>query len=254
MARRLAERFEVVVWARRPDATAAVLTAGVRRVDRLAELGACDVVGVCVTDGEAVQAVVEGLVPGLAEGTVVCVHSTVSPDLLEPLDELVRSAGASLVDAPVSGGADAAAVGRLRVMAGGDPYALGRCRDVLDQLGTVLVVGGIGSGQRTKLLNNALYAAQLALASDILGIAESFNLDRDAVTEAIGGGSGASFALSRLQTVSAPSRAGHVARLLTKDLALFERASGDQGDVVASVARPFLDLLGRIHTQEDQHG
>lgn len=254
MACRLAERFEVAVWARRPDATAAALAGGAQRVDRLTDLGACDVVGVCVTDGEAAQAVVEGLVPGLVEGTVVCIHSTVAPDLIEALDELVRSSGAALIDAPVSGGADAAAAGRLRVMAGGDPAALDRCRNVLDQLGTVLVMGGVGSGQRTKLLNNALYTAQLALAAEILGIAESFNLDRDAVVAAIGGGSGASFALGRLQTVAAPSRAGHVARLLTKDLALFEQASGARGDVVAAVARPFLDVLERRHTQEDQRG
>ena len=250
MACRLAERFDVVVWARRPAMAMIAVEAGARQVDRLAELGTCDVIGVCVTNGAAVRTVVEGLLPTLTKGAVICVHSTVHPYLLEQLSDSVCSAGGALVDAPVSGGSDGASAGHLRVMVGGDPDPIERCREVLEQLGTVLVMGRVGSGQQTKLLNNALYAAQLALARDVLSIAMDFGLDPDQVIDAIGGASGASFALGRLGRVTHPSRVGHVSWLLGKDLALFERVAGAGSDAIARTAWPFLTSLGSVRKQE----
>ena len=67
------------------------------------------------------------------------------------------NAASHVVDAPVSGGGAAAAAGRLTVYVGGDAAAVARARPVLDHYGeTVLHMGPLGSGLRTKLMNNAL--------------------------------------------------------------------------------------------------
>jgi 3-hydroxyisobutyrate dehydrogenase-like beta-hydroxyacid dehydrogenase len=219
----------------------------VTAVEQLSDLGSCDVVGVCVTDGEATRAVVEGLVPALRSGAVVCVHSTVAPGLVLELADHCGRHGVELLDAPVSGGADGAAAGTLMVLCGGAPTAVERARPVLDTLGTVRVMGDVGAGQLTKLVNNALYAAQLALALESTAVAARHGVARDALIPALQGGSGASFAVGRQPRFDDPDRAAHAGWLLAKDLALFEEVAGDDGAAIVAAARGLFERLGSAH-------
>ena len=70
--------FELMVWARRPDAYDEVPSA--RRAASLTELSAaCDVLCVCVRDDDGVHEVVGATRPSLRHDAVVVVHSTVHP-------------------------------------------------------------------------------------------------------------------------------------------------------------------------------
>jgi len=198
MARRIVDAgFPTTLWARRPESLApfADTTAAVASTPR--ELGAgCDVLGVCVVDDAGVDEVLrgpDGALAEMADGSVVVVHSTVHPTTCRRLQDDFPAL--RVVDAPVSGGGHQAAAGELLVMVGGPPDALDACRQVLEAFGhPVLHLGPLGAGQEAKVLNNTVFAAQLALAAEAFALAEARGLDRQALAAVLADGSGRSYA------------------------------------------------------------
>jgi 3-hydroxyisobutyrate dehydrogenase len=198
MARRIVDAgYPMTLWARRPEALEPFGDTAASVAASPAELGAAsDVLGVCVVDDAGVDQVLRG--PGgalaaMADGSVVIVHSTVHPAtclrLQEDFPEL------HVLDAPVSGGGHKAAAGELLVMVGGPPEVVERCRPVLETFGDpVLQVGPLGSGQEAKILNNALFAAQLAVAAEVFALATARHLHQQAVATILSNGSGRSYA------------------------------------------------------------
>jgi 3-hydroxyisobutyrate dehydrogenase-like beta-hydroxyacid dehydrogenase len=241
-------RWQTHVWARRPEASSSLRTAGATVHSSLAALAeVCDVVGVCVTDDEAVVAVVEELLTDLAPGAVVLVHSTVLPATCESLAARAALAGVGLLDAPVSGGADAAAAGRLQVLVGGPADAVERVRPVLEAFAaTITPLGDVGAAQAVKVVNNTLMMVNGAAAFDALDLIVAAGGDRAAASSAIGGASGASYALARLGKFTSPGFVDHAIRLLSKDLGLFEAMTGDEGKDLATSAHRFLDRLASV--------
>lgn len=255
MAERIIEQgVSTTLWARRSAALSSFDGRAAVAADP-ARLGAAsDVVGVCVTDGAAVREVTlgpTGVLAGMAEGSVLAIHSTIGvPECLD-IAEAAAARGVSVIDAPVSGGGAAAAAGKLTVYVGGGDDALARARPVLDTYGDpVLHMGPLGAGLRTKLLNNALSAAHFALAHDAVAVGVAEGLDRNALADALRSGSGRSFALEVL--VGMPSFeafAGHVGPIMSKDVALFaeETEGAPARAALLQTADRFLELLG--HTR-----
>jgi 3-hydroxyisobutyrate dehydrogenase-like beta-hydroxyacid dehydrogenase len=96
----------------------------------------------------------------------------------------------------VTGGRKVALAGALAMAIGGDGPTLARCRPVFESFaGTIVRLGDAGAGQLAKLLNNALLAANLALADDALTLAEALGLDAAVLAQLVRGGSGRSYAL-----------------------------------------------------------
>jgi 3-hydroxyisobutyrate dehydrogenase len=202
MARRIVDAgFPLVLWARRPEslepfadsiATVAATPAA------LAE--AAEVVCICVTGDDDVDQVIlgdTGVLAGLAMGGTLVIHSTVHPQTCVRLSKVVAEKGAALIDAPVSGGGPAAARGRLLVMVGGDESVLERVRPVFETFGDpILHLGNVGAGQTAKLVNNLVFTSQIALALDTFAFVDRLGLDRAAMAQVLGRGSGGSFATS----------------------------------------------------------
>lgn len=197
MAQRIVdEGFPTTVWARRPEQARPFADHGATVAASLVELGAAsDVLCVCVVADRDVEAVLNGPDGALAEvapGTVVVVHSTVHPDTCRRLQ--ADHPDVHVVDAPVSGGGHKAAARELLVMVGGDPGAVERCRPVLATFANPLVhLGPVGAGQEAKLLNNALFVAQLGLTADAYTVAVGRGLDPDALATVLGAGSARSY-------------------------------------------------------------
>jgi 3-hydroxyisobutyrate dehydrogenase len=239
------------LWARRAEALAPFAGRAAVAADPAALGRASTVVGICVTDGAAVREVVlgpGGVLAGMAPGTVLAVHSTIGPD---ECDELAAAAGARevhVIDAPVSGGGAAAAAGQLTVYVGGDDVAVARARPVLDRYGdAVLHMGPLGSGLRTKLMNNALNAAHFALARDAMATGAALGLDPDRLAEALRSGSGRSFSLEVFVGLrSFDAIADAVGPIMAKDITLFEAATRGAPDraTLLDTADRFLALLG----------
>jgi 3-hydroxyisobutyrate dehydrogenase len=141
------------------------------------------------------SAVVRGVLDGLvlAPGTVVVDMSSSEPLVTRELAAEIVRAGATLVDAPVSGGVTGAVSGRLTIMAGGAPADIERVRPLLDVLGARIVrCGDVGAGHAVKALNNLLSATHLLATSEAMTAAAAFGLDVPTVLAAINTSSGRS--------------------------------------------------------------
>lgn len=168
MARRIIDAgYPTTLWARRPTTLEAFGDTDVAIASTPGELGvASDVLCVCVVDDADVDEVLRG--PGgalasMAAGSTIVVHSTVHPAACVRLQEDYPRL--NFLDAPVSGGGHKAAAGELLVMVGGAAEVVERCRPVLESFADpVLHIGPLGAGHQAKLLNNAVFTAQLTLA------------------------------------------------------------------------------------------
>jgi 3-hydroxyisobutyrate dehydrogenase len=214
------------LWARNPSSLAS-FRGRATLAGQLSELGErCDVVGICVTDDAAVREVTlgpTGVLAGMAAGSVLAIHSTISTDTCSEVAEVADGHGVTVIDASVSGGGAAAAAGALTVYVGGPLAGVERARPVLETYGDpVLHMGALGSGLRTKLINNLLNAAQFGLAHDAMAVGEALGLEPHLLGRALTSGSGRSFSLEVFVSLgSLEAIAGHVGPLLSKDVGLF---------------------------------
>lgn len=248
MARRIVEAgFPLLLWARKPEALVPFADTAAEPVKDLAELGARAAhVGVCVVDDAGVRDVVGALLPGMRAGSRIAIHSTVHPDTCIALAKRAAEQHVALIDAPVSGGAPAAAAGTLTVMMGGDAAAVADARAIFQTFAGVLVhLGGVGAGQLAKLVNNSLMAANMALADAALDAAATLGLDPTAFADLVKVSSGRSYAFEVRARLPAVGQFAHGAKLLAKDVGLLATILNDQPCCAAlrGAAEPFLDKI-----------
>ncbi|WP_328358903.1 NAD(P)-dependent oxidoreductase [Mycobacterium sp. NBC_00419] len=202
MARRIVDGgFPTTLWARRPESlepfadTAATVAASPKELAAASDLVCLCVVGDADVMDVATRA--DGVLAGLQPGGVIAVHATVHPDTCRDLATRAAAQGVAVIDAPVSGGGPAAEAGTLLVMVGGEDAVVERVRPVFATYADPIVhLGGLGSGQVTKLLNNLLFTAHLATAASTLKLAEELGVSPQKLAEVIAKGSAGSFALN----------------------------------------------------------
>lgn len=225
MARRIAKAgFPLVVWARRPAALESFTADGASAAKSVAAVGArCDHVGICVVNDSDVAEVCRELIPAMRPGSRIAIHSTVLPESCSTLAKLCAERGIQVIDAPVSGGAAGAEAGTLTVMCGGEQHAFDASRRVFETFGKIIVLlGPAGSGQRAKIVNNALLAANIGSADAALSAGEALGLDRATLAELIRGSSGYSFGLEVCARFPSPNGFAQGAQLLIKDIGLLK--------------------------------
>jgi 3-hydroxyisobutyrate dehydrogenase-like beta-hydroxyacid dehydrogenase len=148
-----------------------------------------DVVFSMVSDAAALRAVglgPDGILAGLRPGAVWVEMSTVSPRATRELGALAAAQGATLLDAPVSGGPGTVEEGQLSIYVGGDPAALERVRPYLQALGpTITSVGPLGAAITMKIAINLGVAAQMLAFSESVLLAEKAGIARNTAVEAI---------------------------------------------------------------------
>jgi 3-hydroxyisobutyrate dehydrogenase len=251
MARRIVDAgFPTTLWARRPESLEPYGDTAATVATTLAELGAAsDVLGVCVIDDAGVDGVLrgpDGALAAMTDGSVVLIHSTVHPETCVRLQQDFPNL--HILDAPVSGGGHMAAAGELLVMLGGPPEVVERCRPVLATFGSpVLHLGPLGAGQEAKLLNNAVFAAQLALAAEAFALATKRNLDQQAVATILSAGSGRSYAAEVVAGggFDLDGLAPFAGELLAKDVGILaDRAELDDTTTLLAAADRALELMG----------
>lgn len=257
MARRIVDAgYETTLWARRPATLVPFAGTSAARAASPADLASVsDLVCVCVVDDADVEEVVtgeSGVLAGLRKGGVIAVHSTVHPDTCRRLADRARARGVTLIDAPVSGGGQAAAEGRLVVMAGGEPGTVAYCRPVFATYADPVVhMGPLGTGQVAKLLNNVLFTANLATAAGTLALGRDLAVDPDALARVVSHGSGTSFALDRVTSAGGTLDriATHAGPLLRKDVRLLTDVATSAGaapGIVTTAADEALALMNRV--------
>ena len=202
MARHMvAKGFAVAGYDVSADATARAKALDVTICGAAAEVGAgADVVIVMVATDEQVRDVVlgSGLLDKLAHGAVICIASSASPDLCREIAATAAGRGIGVLDTPVVLGQEAADNGTLTIYVGGEDAAFARAQPVLAAFGReVLHLGGCGTGQIAKTINNLLLWACMAANFEALSLAKKLGADVPRLIAALQQGSGANWSLSR---------------------------------------------------------
>lgn len=253
MARHLHARGLLAVVGNRTQAKAGALASelGVQAATGAAGFTGCDVVALCVSMDADVLENVLALAGVLAAGAVVVDHSTVSVDTARQAQALLAAQGIAFLDAPVSGGVEGARNGKLSVMAGGDADVLEKARPVLEAYAArISHMGGTGSGQATKAVNQVLVAGINEAVCEGLALGEKLGLDPEKLLPTLMAGAAGNWFLEKrgatmLANQFTPGfKCGH----LLKDLRIVQgmaREAGIRGVVIDQALADYAELVQR---------
>jgi 3-hydroxyisobutyrate dehydrogenase len=238
MTRRLLERgWHVTAWNLEPEALPPIVAAGAAAAASPAAVTeASDIVVTCVLHTAAVESCVFGT-GGIAngrgsEGKLLVDMSTIDPAATREIAaRLRREAGVRWVDAPVSGGPQAARDGNLTVMAGGEAADIEAARPLMQDLAANFThMGPVGAGQTTKLVNQLIVGTGYVLMAEALTLAEAAGIDAARLPECLAGGFADSALLRKLYPQMAARDfeppAGY-ARQLLKDMKAVKQFAHD---------------------------
>ena len=141
---------------------------------RIADLGGCDVVGICVQDDKQVTECIDELLPAMTRGSVILVHSTVRPATITALAERAAAVGVELMDAAVTRTEMTNDGPFVFCMLGGSAATMERVQPVLDAYSTnTMLVGPLGSAMGLKICNNLVSWSQIMLGLEAMDLAEA---------------------------------------------------------------------------------
>ncbi len=159
-----------------------------------------DLVMVCVGNDDDLRSVVfgdHGALAGMDPDTTLVDHTTASAEVAREIRVAADAVGVGFIDAPVSGGQAGAENGQLAVMCGGDENVYAGIEPVIDAYAKISVlVGGTGSGQLTKMVNQVCIAGLIQGLSEALDFGRRAGLDMDRVLSVIGGGASGSWQMA----------------------------------------------------------
>src|SRR3984885_72275 len=188
----------ITVYDIRADAMTPLAEKGARLADSVADIADADIIHITVLDDAQVREVVGKLRAHAKPGTVIAIHSTISDTTAAELAGELKPQGIHIVDAPVSGGAAAAAKGELATMVGAEREVYERIKPAFKHWAAVVIhAGEPGAGTQMKLARTMLTFTSYAAACEAMKLAEAAGLDLQALgrvvrhTDAQSGGPGA---------------------------------------------------------------
>lgn len=141
------------------------------------------------TEVEAIVSGEDGLLEGIRKGSLVIDMSTSSPTLARKLARTARERGASMLDAPVSGGDVGAIEGMLSIMVGGEEEDFERARPLFEAMGnTITHVGPDGTGQVVKAANQIVVALVMEAVAEALVLGSRAGVDPEKMLDVLSGG------------------------------------------------------------------
>jgi len=199
-------------------------------------------------DVEAVYLGDDGVLVGAADGALAIDMTTSSPQLAQQIAERGAQQGLVVLDAPVSGGDTGARNATLSIMVGGDEAGFERARPLLDVMGgTVVLQGGPGAGQYTKMCNQIAIAAGMIGVSESMHYARSAGLDPSRVLDSIESGAAGSWSLSNLipRAISGDFAPGFKIKHFVKDLKIAVGSATEMGLDLPGLEKAY-ELYGRL--------
>ena len=219
--------YPLVVHNRSRGAVDELVAAGAKPAGSPAEVArAATVVITMLPDTPDVERVLtgpDGVVSAIQRGAIVIDMSSISPVATERLARQVAEKGASMLDAPVSGGEIGAINAALSIMVGGDEAAFARAKPILEKMGNaekIIHIGKSGAGQVCKVCNQVAIGGALSGVSEAIALAKKAGVDASKVRQALLGG----FAASRVLEVHGERilkgnfKPGFKTKLFAKDL------------------------------------
>jgi 3-hydroxyisobutyrate dehydrogenase-like beta-hydroxyacid dehydrogenase len=257
MAGHIARAGHAVTVYNRTAAKAAQWTAkhGGRAAESPARAAAdAELVMLCVGNDDDVRTVAlgaDGALSAMKPGAILVDHTTASATVAREVYAAAKARGVRFLDAPVSGGQAGAENGKLTIMVGGDADAFAQAEPVLSCYArAVTLMGGAGSGQLTKMVN------QICIAGLVQGLSEGINfgmragLDIEQVLDVIGKGAAQSWQMdNRGKTMAADKfDFGFAVDWMRKDLAICfaeARANGAALPITAIVDQFYSRIQAR---------
>jgi 2-hydroxy-3-oxopropionate reductase len=201
-----------------------------------------DIIITMLPDSPQVSEVVAGeggVLEGITEGSLVIDMSTISPVVTEELSEAIKEKGASMLDAPVSGGDVGAIEGTLSIMVGGEEADFHKAKPLFEAMGkTITHVGPVGAGQVTKAANQVVVALTIEAVCEALVLGSAGGVAPEKVLEVLSGGLAANkvMEVKREKFLSHKFEPGFRSELHHKDLGIALAAGREYGVVLPVTA------------------
>jgi len=231
--------FDVVGYNRSPEKTAALVQAGGRAAESVADAVAdADIIAVMVPDSPDVREVLAGDAGVLASGksgALIIDFSSIRPDVTTELATMAQEHGFRILDAPVSGGEAGAKNAALSIMVGGAAQDYQAALPVLEAVGkTIVHVGPTGAGQTVKAANQLIVAVNIQVLAEAVVFLEAYGVDTEAALKVLGGGLAGSQALDQKSQnmLTRSFDPGFRIELHHKDLGIVTSAAREAGVVI----------------------
>jgi 4-hydroxybutyrate dehydrogenase / sulfolactaldehyde 3-reductase len=253
--------FRLVVLDTNPAPMRDLEQLGARGAHTIAELAACDAVLTMLPDSAIVREVVAGADGVLAHArprTLLVEMSTIDPRVTDELAEAAHARGCGFVDAPVGRLASHAERGESLFMVGAADEHFAQARPLLEAMGnTVHHCGGVGTGIRTKLVNNYLAIISCQLNAEALALSQRFGLSLAKSLEVIEGTTATNGQLRinwPSKVLKGDTEPGFTIDLAHKDLTLIVEAANAARvpvPVAAAAREAFSTARGRAYGGRD---
>lgn len=210
-----------------------------------------DFVFACVGNDDDLRGIAtgpDGAFHGMRSGAIFVDNTTASAHIARELGAAAEQIGCGFLDAPVSGGQAGAENGALTVMVGGDRPTFEKARPVIESYAKMVgLMGPVGSGQLTKMVNQICIAGLLQGLSEGLHFGKAAGLDIAEVVKVISKGAAGSWQMeNRHQTMDAGQYDhGFAVDWMRKDLAIVleeARFNGASLPVTALVDQFYRDV------------
>lgn len=171
---------------------------GGEKVKTPAELAnRCQLILSCVGNDDDLRGIAYGsksILSQIKKDQIWVDHTTTSADVAVEISTELKKKGSYFLDAPISGGQIGAEKGILTVMVGGDQVVFDQVLTILQSYGkAVTLMGPVGSGQKTKMVNQVCVAGLLQGLSEGIHLAKNMDLDVPRVLEVISKGAAQSW-------------------------------------------------------------
>jgi 3-hydroxyisobutyrate dehydrogenase-like beta-hydroxyacid dehydrogenase len=172
-----------------------------------------------------------GILSGAQAGVITCDCSTVSPEVSQDIHAAAAARGVTHMDTPMLGSSPQAESGEVFFIVGGQQDKLSAIQPMLDVMGRLtMYVGPSGTGNRIKLLHNALGAVNAVAVAESLSLCVKLGVDPKTYYEAVKNGGGMAYstyfdrrALRVIEGVFDPT---FTLDLMQKDVALAAQMAG----------------------------
>jgi len=245
--------FEVLGWDINTVAMEQFVSAGTS-IEQL--VNECDAFVTMLPEGEHVREVYRQILAVSINGPRLFIEcSTIDVETTRELAERITGLGHGFIDAPVSGGCEAAANGSLSFMIGGAEPDIKTARPLLEAMGSKFTeFGDAGTGQAAKACHNMICGITALGVCEAFALADALGLDLDRFFNLCKGAAAQSWILENRCPVAGPApnapasndyAPGFAARLMAKDLGLAQQAAKASGQVTQfgnEAARRFRDF------------
>nr|XP_046270974.1 putative oxidoreductase GLYR1 isoform X1 [Scatophagus argus] len=168
----------VTVWNRTAEKCDLFIQEGARLGRTPAEVASmCDITFSCVSDPKAARDLVlgpSGVLQGIRPGKCYVEMSTVDPETITELSQVITSRGGRFLEAPVAGSQQLSNDGMLVILAAGDRTVYEDCSSCFQAMGkTSFFLGEAGNAARMMLILNMVQGSFMATIAEGLTLAQA---------------------------------------------------------------------------------